>query len=530
MPGAIYFWVNQSNYQLNTLKMRNSLLALSVVAMALCGGCKKSSNGSPNEKIRTNGTVRNFSVGTGTTYYVDPAGSDSNNGISSSTPWQTISKVNAQTFLPGDQILFKAGGTWSGNLVLSGSGTTAAPITVNVYGTGNKPVINGGGLVNGSVTLLVSHPYWEINNLEITNTITTGLHYAVTGIKVYNSSTTVANNHIYIKNCYVHDVNSTGVGNSNYNKGTGGIIVSGYFNDVLVDSCHIANSQIEGIRTTYSSPMSTNITFSNNLIENIYGDGIVMSSVQSGGLITHNTVHNACITNLANFAGIWTYNENGTVVSNNEVYGLTGGYNDGEAFDADLTTNGDIYEYNYSHDNARGFMLFMPSATNITVRYNISANDATGGTKVFNYTATDSTNQIYNNVFYLTNNITYFFETKFIGGFTNNIINSTGTVSYFSQNTMSTNARFLNNCIYPNAVILATNWNGCYHSNNVFFAPQFTNPAGYGIGRNTATGFSLQSTSPCIARGLTIANNGGYDFFNTALSPTGNPDVGAIKY
>lgn len=225
--------------------MRNSLLALSVVAMALCGGCKKSSNGSPNEKIRTNGTVRNFSVGT--TYYVDPAGSDSNNGTSSSTPWQTISKINAQTFLPGDQILFKAGGTWSGNLVLYGSGTTAAPITVNVYGTGNKPVINGGGLANGSVTLLVSHPYWEINNLEITNTITTGLHYAVTGIKVYNSSTTVANNHVYIKNCYVHDVNSTGVGNSNYNKGTGGIIVSGYFNDVLVDSCHIANSQIEGI-------------------------------------------------------------------------------------------------------------------------------------------------------------------------------------------------------------------------------------------------------------------------------------------
>jgi len=69
-----------------------------------------------------------------------------------------------------------------------------------------------------------------------------------------------------------------------------------------------------------------------------------------------------------------------------------------------------------------------------------------------------------------------------------------------------------------------------FHGNNVFFAPQFTNPAGYGIGRNTATGFSLQSTSPCIARGLTIANNGGYDFFNTALSPTGNPDVGAIKY
>jgi hypothetical protein len=175
-------------------------------------------------------------------------------------------------------------------------------------------------------------------------------------------------------------------------------------------------------------------------------------------------------------------------------------------------------------------MLFMPSAKNITVRYNISANDAKSGSKVFNYTATDTTNQIYNNVFYLTNNITYFFETKFIGAFTNNIISNTGTVTDFSQNTMSTNARFLNNCIYPNAVILANNWNGCYHSNNIFFAAKMSNPTAYGIGRSTASAFSLSSTSPCIAAGLTIANNGGYDFFNNALSLTGNPDVGAIKY
>jgi len=511
--------------------MRNSLLASSVLAvLLLCAGCKKSSNGLSDEKAPA-ATGRHLTAAvTGTTYYIDPAGNDGNNGTSPATPWQTISKVNAQTFLPGDQLLFKAGGTWAGNIALLGSGSAGSPIIVDMYGTGNKPVINGGGLVNGSITLLLNNQsYWEINNLEITNTITTGLHYAVTGIKVNNSNSTVVN-HVYVKNCYVHDVNSTGVGNSNYNKGTGGIIISGYFNDILVDSCHVANSQIEGIRTTSSTLLSTNITFSNNLIENIYGDGIVMSSVQSGCLITGNVVHNACITNAANFAGIWTYNESGTKISNNEVYGLTGGLNDGEAFDADISTNGDIFEYNYSHDNYGGFMLFMPSAKNIIVRYNISANDAKGGTKMFNFTATDTTNQIYNNVFYLTNNITYFFQTKFIGAFTNNIISSTGTVTNFSQNTMSTNARFLNNCIYPNAVILASNWNGCYHSDNIFFAPQLTNPTTYGVGRSTATGFSLQSTSPCVAGGLIIANNGGYDFFNTALSASGNPDAGAIKY
>ncbi|WP_183574325.1 right-handed parallel beta-helix repeat-containing protein [Mucilaginibacter sp. X5P1] len=511
--------------------MRNPLLASSALAiLLLCAGCKKSSDGLSNEKIPT-ATGRHLAAAvTGTTYYVDPAGNDSNNGTSPTTPWQTISKVNAQTFLPGDQLLFKAGGTWAGNITFLGSGSAGAPIIVDMYGTGNKPVINGGGLVNGSITLLLSNQsYWEINNLEITNNITTGLHYAVTGIKVNNSNSTVVS-HVYVRNCYVHDVNSTGVGNSNYNKGTGGIIISGYFNDILVDSCHVANSQIEGIRTTSSTLLSTNVTFSNNLIENIYGDGIVMSSVQSGCLITGNVVHNACITNAANFAGIWTYNESGTKIANNEVYGLTGGLNDGEAFDADISTNGDIFEYNYSHDNYGGFMLFMPSAKNIIVRYNISANDAKGGTKMFNFTATDTTNQIYNNVFYLTNNITYFFQTKFIGAFTNNIISSTGTVTNFSQNIMSTNARFLNNCIYPNAVILASNWNGCYHSNNIFFSPQFTNPTAYGVGRSTAIGFSLQSTSPCVAGGLIIANNGGYDFFNTALSASGNPDAGAIKY
>src|SRR5262249_27433673 len=33
-----------------------------------------------------------------------PTGSDTNNGTSSSTPWQTITKVNGATFQPGDGI------------------------------------------------------------------------------------------------------------------------------------------------------------------------------------------------------------------------------------------------------------------------------------------------------------------------------------------------------------------------------------------------------------------------------------------
>ena len=44
------------------------------------------------------------------TYYIDATkGNDNNNGQSSSTAWKTIAKVNASSFNPGDQILFKKG-------------------------------------------------------------------------------------------------------------------------------------------------------------------------------------------------------------------------------------------------------------------------------------------------------------------------------------------------------------------------------------------------------------------------------------
>src|ERR1700730_3258618 len=40
-----------------------------------------------------------------TTYYVSSsAGNDANGGTSSGEPWQTVAKVNGQTFLPGDSI------------------------------------------------------------------------------------------------------------------------------------------------------------------------------------------------------------------------------------------------------------------------------------------------------------------------------------------------------------------------------------------------------------------------------------------
>lgn len=79
-----------------------------------------------------------------TTYYVSASGNDSNNGTSEATPWQTTAKVNSfPSFLPGDNIFFKRGDTFYGNIIVSNSGTSGSPITYGAYGTGAKPIITG---------------------------------------------------------------------------------------------------------------------------------------------------------------------------------------------------------------------------------------------------------------------------------------------------------------------------------------------------------------------------------------------------
>jgi hypothetical protein len=73
------------------------------------------------------------------TYFVDNVGgNDANSGISTSTPWKTLTKVQAKIFAPDDVVSFKCGGRFSGTTI-SGKGN----ITFNSYGTGARPVIDG---------------------------------------------------------------------------------------------------------------------------------------------------------------------------------------------------------------------------------------------------------------------------------------------------------------------------------------------------------------------------------------------------
>ena len=83
-------------------------------------------------------------------YYISSTGNDSSDGLSSSTPWRTISKVNAasSSFNPGDRILFKRNDVFYGTLKISKSGLSGNPITISSYGSGNKPIITGFTTIN----------------------------------------------------------------------------------------------------------------------------------------------------------------------------------------------------------------------------------------------------------------------------------------------------------------------------------------------------------------------------------------------
>jgi len=393
----------------------------------------------------------------GTVYYVDAKnGNDSGDGKTEETAWKTFDRVNFKTFLPGDKILLKADGIWNQALNPKGSGREGAPITIDTYGEGSRPVINGNGTSGPSITgalTIYNEEYWEIYNLEVTNLENTDkMGEAMdsgtserAGILIYSSNQKKIYKHITVKNCYVHDVNSNFKGG----KTSGGIIVMGHyldkdgnrvtiddsgnltakamgraaFEDVLIEGNYVKNVAIEGIRNKCNTDISgsgwgkneflknySNVTIRNNYLENVVGDGIVLTETK-GGLIEGNMVNSSCgfDRGAVNYAQCWTMFADDVTVQYNEVYGNRYGYDDGEAFDSDMMNVDNIFQYNLSHDCGGGAMLFMSSQKNTIFRYNISINDGTGTypgesrmqQQTFHYDSTTSAGpgvgKIYNN-------------------------------------------------------------------------------------------------------------------------------------
>ena len=85
----------------------------------------------------------------GTAYYVDAVhGDDARDGLSASSAWQTLERVNGFTgLMAGDAILLRRGCVWREQLNIPASGTEQHPILFSSYDEGSQPVINAAELV-----------------------------------------------------------------------------------------------------------------------------------------------------------------------------------------------------------------------------------------------------------------------------------------------------------------------------------------------------------------------------------------------
>ena len=376
-----------------------------------------------------------------TTYYLDSSAAPGGNGKSADTAFDSLEDINGIEFAAGDKILIKAGSEFQGQLYPKGSGSSEeAPIVIDMYGEGEKPLIDGNGRYSdaptfrdngpfgeeGSAVYLCNQEYWEINNLRVKNWSDDGQDKERSGIRIeaYGGGTY---HHIYIKNCEISDIRGyngqdsiwdvvpenggTTFYGSRTTHRTGGINVVSYterdltnatssstagavideeptvFDDILIEGNKIENCHANGITTTNirgeldnKDYRHTNVVIRGNEIRNVQRAGIV-PLYTSGALVEKNLVDTFQQTYAGYGCGIWCDRADGMVFQYNEV---CNGKNtmDGMAFNLDDMTENGIIQYNYTHNNVGGgIMLHVRTNSynrNNTVRYNLSVNDTAG--------------------------------------------------------------------------------------------------------------------------------------------------------
>ncbi len=106
-----------------------------------------------------------------TNYYVDASATSAIQNGTLASPWKTLSQVssNMSSFVAGDIISFKKGGTYPGQLVVNRSGAAGNPITFNSYGTGNAPVFSGTGSRISYLIYIFNRSYITFDGINVTD-------------------------------------------------------------------------------------------------------------------------------------------------------------------------------------------------------------------------------------------------------------------------------------------------------------------------------------------------------------------------
>lgn len=357
-----------------------------------------------------------------TDYYISSSGGlDTNNGLSDSTPWQSLDKLYNTTFSPGDKVLFKSGDTWYGMFWLKGSGTSGNPIIVDKYGGTAKPIIDGDGYQCS--LLIYNDDYIEINNLELINEgshldggggnkTLSGFGGAVNswgtgkynrfGIKIVSSNRSL--NYFRINDVYVHTIyptppvgeeddthfetpnnitkKSRGWGikidvqssDPNYYKINDVEITNSYFTDIGHYGVWLKPVGLGGVDSSY---YSEDYTISNCEFNNTGGSGIVTNTTID--ILIENNIFDGTGSDMDDRmwkrgSSLWTFRSKNVIAQHNQFLNVRG-WADSYGAHIDFGNENVVFQYNYSYNNEGGFVEILGDNINCGYRYNISVND-----------------------------------------------------------------------------------------------------------------------------------------------------------
>jgi len=510
-----------------------------------------------------------FTAGTHTakTYYVDATGgNDSNNGTSTSTPWQTISNVNiamdSSVIEAGDTIYFEKGETFTGFLDVDVSGSSSKAITFGAYGSGDKPIINASG--NTSAVDLTGRSYITVENLNLKNATTQGVYLYNSGSNITINGVDIDNStngfHISIGTFSTISISSSTITTFTYginventtsvssltidgvtaSSGTNGILMadSGTFSGVSISNSTFSSNSGAGISITGAHTNlslesvtanlntlqgflfaavsgTTNLTVTNSQFNQNTDIGLQMTGTGNGATIT-NTVTSNNLWDGLNLKGDWTniVIDNSTANSN----GVDGVGGDGDGFTAHNNVSATI-KNSVARNNLQGNISFVDNSS-ARLEYN-EFTLTTASTHGSVWVTGTGDHWIYNNVIYNALQNGYGIE---IGRLDAKTVTVKNNIVYGFQYGIFQDTPYAStvvedyNAIYNYGVNDRSGFTGGSHTLNQ--NPLFTNASN--------NDFTLQSTSPGINAGTDVGLTSDYN--GNSVPQGSGVDMGAHEF
>ena len=477
-------------------------------------------------------------------FFVDAiSGNDQNDGSSPEKAFKSISRLNGLRLLGGEQLLFKGGQQFKGNLKLTGihsgiknpfivsafgssratilSGDSVAILATDcIYLTISNLIIEGSGRLTGNKTNGID--FLEVKNGTIDNVKTSG--YLYSGIQVTGGS-----------NIRITNVNAS-------NNGFCGINVLSSAKEYGPNG-----SAFKTVKRVYiGHSVAENNPGCPAITDNHSGNGILMGGVTDGLIEYCEAMNNGWdMPREGNGpVGIWAYMSDSIVIqhcySHHNKTSPKG--KDGGGFDFDGGITNSIMQYNLSaYNEGGGYGMFQYAGatewSNNIVQYNISYNDGSKNGKcgIFMWCDPAATPmkqlKAYNNT--IVNNQGY--GVNFEPGnyldfvFGNNIFVLTVPSDCFTGGLFS-GATFDHNLYWTE---LQNRPATTPEINPIFSDPQIKLPKNqqFKFKRieeiNSIGQFQLSSKSPAKKAGKPIENNGGKDYWQNPISLVEKPNIGA---